>query len=271
MKMYRIREWDAHYENNRTRGMKSLGWVPIPVNLSGDGYTMIMEQKDGPSIFGAFVALVEVAAQCSPRGTLVRSSGDPHDPASISRLTRIDVKTINRMLAFCTDNCKWIEIIGMQDGAVKAQEGAERVPSLELNRTEMNRTETRETENMSSSIPSSEDPNPKEKKIHYAEHVTMTEEQHGKLREKYSKRFVDKCIEVLDNYKGSRGKKYKSDYHTIRNWVIDRVFKEFGKLPDPHQKQYDEELPDDPGEIATPAETAEFMKNLTSNIGRRIE
>ena len=45
--------------------------------------------------------------------------------------------------------------------------------------------------------------------------------------------FVEKCIEVLNNYKLSSGKRYKSDYHTILNWVIERVSKDYPQLDKP--------------------------------------
>ena len=65
----------------------------------------------------------------------------------------------------------------------------------------------------------------KEPKIHFAEFVTMTNAEYEKLVSTYSKEFADQCIEVLDNYKGSSGKKYKSDYRAILTWVIDEVKK----------------------------------------------
>lgn len=65
----------------------------------------------------------------------------------------------------------------------------------------------------------------KETKIHFAEFVTMTNAEYEKLVSTYSKEFADQCIEVLDNYKGSSGKKYKSDYRAILTWVIDEVKK----------------------------------------------
>lgn len=65
----------------------------------------------------------------------------------------------------------------------------------------------------------------KEQKIHFAEFVTMTNAEHEKLISTYSKEFADQCIEVLDNYKGSSGKKYKSDYRAILTWVVDEVKK----------------------------------------------
>lgn len=70
-------------------------------------------------------------------------------------------------------------------------------------------------------------------KEHYAEAVTMTEEEYQKLTAQHSKAFVDKCIEILNNYKLSSGKTYKSDYHTILNWVIERVAKDYPQLDKP--------------------------------------
>ena len=63
----------------------------------------------------------------------------------------------------------------------------------------------------------------KEFKKNYAEFVSMTNEEYKKLVDKYGKDFTDKCIEVLDNYKGSSGKKYKSDYRAILTWVVGTV------------------------------------------------
>lgn len=63
----------------------------------------------------------------------------------------------------------------------------------------------------------------KEFKKNYAEFVSMTKEEYKKLVDKYGKDFTDKCIEVLDNYKGSSGKKYKSDYRAILTWVVGKV------------------------------------------------
>lgn len=64
----------------------------------------------------------------------------------------------------------------------------------------------------------------------YAEAVTMTEEEYQKLTQQHTKAFVDKCIEILNNYKLSSGKQYKSDYHTILNWVVERVSKDYPQL-----------------------------------------
>lgn len=48
----------------------------------------------------------------------------------------------------------------------------------------------------------------------------MTEEEYQKLTKHHTTAFLEKCTEVLNNYKLSSEKRYKSDYHTILNWVV---------------------------------------------------
>lgn len=61
---------------------------------------------------------------------------------------------------------------------------------------------------------------PKENKKQYAEAVNMTEEQYNELLKMLkTDEAVQQWIMKLSDYKMSTGKKYKSDFHTIRNWV----------------------------------------------------
>lgn len=69
----------------------------------------------------------------------------------------------------------------------------------------------------------------KAKKKNYAEFVTLTDDEYKKLVDKYTEPAVIRMIEILDNYKGSKGRKYKSDYRTILNWVVDRYNEEVNK------------------------------------------
>lgn len=118
MNLYQIRSWDSLYENNRTRELKKLDWVPIPNKHDGDGYTAIMAQKDGPSILGAFIACVQIASRCEPRGTLLRDGGKPHSAASLARMSRMPELAIQRALDFCSsDEVNWLVIRNMGDDA----------------------------------------------------------------------------------------------------------------------------------------------------------
>lgn len=94
-------------------------------------------------------------------------------------------------------------------------------PSLPLEVEEPPKVET----------PPPTEPKPKAKpkiaeKKNYGEFVTLTEEEYSKLVGKYGEDDTKGMIEILDNYKGSTGKKYKSDYRTILNWVVNSYYNE---------------------------------------------
>ena len=64
---------------------------------------------------------------------------------------------------------------------------------------------------------------PKVEKKAYADDVHLTLAEYNNLIDRLgSKQAADECIEILSNYKGATGKKYKSDYKAILNWVIDK-------------------------------------------------
>ena len=65
----------------------------------------------------------------------------------------------------------------------------------------------------------------KEKKK-YRDYVSMTEDEYQKLLDTYGEEFTERCLDVLNAYKGSKGKTYKSDYLAILNWVVGRVEEE---------------------------------------------
>lgn len=129
MKLYKIRDWDKLFENNRTRDMKRMSWVPVPNRHDGDGYTCLVSRKNGAAIYGAWIVILQVASKCDPRGTLLRAPSKPHDAASISRITRIPEADIQAALIACSDETDWLEVEELakipQEGAENRQEGAE--------------------------------------------------------------------------------------------------------------------------------------------------
>lgn len=74
-------------------------------------------------------------------------------------------------------------------------------------------------------------------KINFAEFVSLTQEEHDKLIAAHGEDKVKRIYETLDNYKGSTGKKYTSDYRTILNWVINRVDEDDAKKSGPRRNQ----------------------------------
>lgn len=146
MKLYRVKNWSMLYENNRTRELKNMAWVPVPNSHDGDGYTALVCRADGAQLYGAWIVILQVASKCGnpaggcdipaggcgARGTLVRDNGKPHDAASISRMTRFPEKIIQTALdVLCSADVGWLfcEEIPIksqipQEGAGMSQEGA---------------------------------------------------------------------------------------------------------------------------------------------------
>lgn len=76
-----------------------------------------------------------------------------------------------------------------------------------------------------------------EKKIEYADDVTLTSEEYKKLCDKYSEEDTKGIIELLSNFKGQNGKKYKSDYKAILNWGADAYYERKIKSNQRQQKE----------------------------------
>ena len=59
-------------------------------------------------------------------------------------------------------------------------------------------------------------------KVRFADFVSMTNDEYASLVTKLGEQGAKRCIEILDNYKGSTAKTYANDYRAILNWVIER-------------------------------------------------
>lgn len=71
--------------------------------------------------------------------------------------------------------------------------------------------------------------NIKEKKLKFWDFVLLTQNEHTKLLVDLWEKILEQTIENLNNYIWSRGKKYKSHYHTIRAWNKDFLAKQKNK------------------------------------------
>lgn len=157
MRTYSIADWDTRYENNRTRDMKSMAWIPVPNSHDGDGYTVLVGRENGAAYLGAWLAILQVASRCAPRGTLLRDGGKPHDSASIARMTRLSEDIIKATLKVCLEECNWLTFNESHDGAAIPQEGAV-IPhptDEEQNRTEQKEEKRKEQKSATSFHPDS--------------------------------------------------------------------------------------------------------------------
>ena len=88
--IYRIKDWEQHYETSETRKLKRLDWVKLSTKLNGDcALTLIEGHKDGPTHWAAWVAIIQVAAISKQRGVLIQDNGEPHTAETLSRKTHL--------------------------------------------------------------------------------------------------------------------------------------------------------------------------------------
>lgn len=80
----------------------------------------------------------------------------------------------------------------------------------------------------------------KKQKIKFSDHVSLTQDEYSKLVEDYTESGAKRMIEILNNYKGSSGKKYKSDYLAILNWVVNRYNDEKKKNPQSYMMNFEQ-------------------------------
>lgn len=109
----KIRDWDTHFERDRTKQWKHLEWVPIP-NKQGSGFRKIMKQPNGLEIFSCWIVLVEVASTCTPRGDLSKYNLD-----DLSDLCMINGEKLIVGIKYLSEVLDWIEIIENLDTTVK--------------------------------------------------------------------------------------------------------------------------------------------------------
>lgn len=85
---YRVRDWDARYENAQSRKCVTLNWVPVPARHDSERYCELISLENGAEIYTAWILCLQVAARSDRRGWLLRSDGTPHTPETLELKTR---------------------------------------------------------------------------------------------------------------------------------------------------------------------------------------
>lgn len=78
-------------------------------------------------------------------------------------------------------------------------------------------------------------------KIKFRELVELTQGQYDSLLAKHGQVFLDKMLDRLDSFKGSKGVKYDSDFHTMKEggWVVTQVRRDLENERGKHEKSYE--------------------------------
>lgn len=147
--MWRIKDWDALYENSRSRELKVLSYVPVPNKQDGEGFLELIEDhQNGPAHLGAWLAILQIASKCTRStearpyrdGTLRRRDGTALDCRSLARKSHLPAELLDEVMPRLV-SIGWIEVIGeSRHGAEKSQPPAE-IPHLPADRREQKGTE----------------------------------------------------------------------------------------------------------------------------------
>lgn len=101
-----IVKWKDKYENNRTRELKKMDWVPVPNRMDGEGYTELVDHPNGAAHLGGWLAILEIASRQEVRGTI------PQDGAALcamlSRISRLPRDLFEELIPRL-QQIEWIE------------------------------------------------------------------------------------------------------------------------------------------------------------------
>lgn len=112
---YQIKDWDLHFENDRSRQREKCSFVCVPNKQHGMGFARTMAEADGAAIYGIWCLILGACSQQKKRdGWLTEngeSSGSPWGAEDLAVKFRRPKEEIQRALDFIGSNrVGWIQI-----------------------------------------------------------------------------------------------------------------------------------------------------------------
>lgn len=157
--VYRVKDWDIHFENNKSREREQCSFVCVPNKQHGMGFSRVMAEKDGATIYGIWHLILGACSQQKRTEIGGRSGWLTHDghqtgtawaPDDLAVKFRRPEPEIARAIAVLTsDKVGWLETYEVVDSKL-VPTSARQVPAkcppdaLEEKRREMNRREEKE-------------------------------------------------------------------------------------------------------------------------------
>lgn len=237
--------------------MSEVKWIKLNTNMFDDEKIKLIEcMPDADSVLVIWIKLLIQAGKTNAGGYICLNENIPYTDEMLSTIfnrplltVRMALNTFKQFGMIDIDENHFISIENWEkhqnvDGLDKIREQNKirkqkeraakqlKLPALEVVSRDSHVTVTHghATElELELDIESDKDIGKKkksEKKVEYAELVKMTETEHSKLVESHGEAATQIMIEILDNYKGAKGKKYVSDYRAILSWVVKRYQQE---------------------------------------------
>lgn len=117
--VYRIKDWNDHFEKAQTRKLsgRDARWVPVPIKHDGLGYRRLMARKNAGDVFAAWILLVQVAAKCPERGVL-RDGDRPLTPDDLELKTGFAAhKFASAIQVLSGSDIGWLEVVEEWEGS----------------------------------------------------------------------------------------------------------------------------------------------------------
>lgn len=108
--VYRIRDWQKHFENHESRKVKSLAWVPVKNKHDGAGYRRVAALPNSVQVFCGWCLIIQVASRMPTRGVL-RDDDGALDPADLAAKTGYPETVFKAAFDALTDpRIRWLEL-----------------------------------------------------------------------------------------------------------------------------------------------------------------
>ena len=222
--------------------MSDVKWIKITTNMFDDEKIKLIEaMPDADTILVIWVKLLVQAGKTNASGYIFLNENIPYTDEMLATLFNKPLNTIR----FALETFKKFGMVEMDENGIyinnweKHQniEGLEKIREQTRQRVQKHREQKKlkdasndtETLRNAPEVELESDQN-REEKIKYAEYVKMKPKEYSKLVERYGEKPVNTMIEMLDAYKGSKGKQYKDDYRAILSWVAKAYEEKHGPI-----------------------------------------
>ena len=115
-----MKNWERHFEGAKSKTYNNKTSCSMPCK-HGLGYKRLIRSKNGPALFGAWCALLQVLSRhnktrqgyCTDTGV---SDGKPYTPSDLEMLTDIPATVIQKMLDMCcSQDVGWMSVTKVKD------------------------------------------------------------------------------------------------------------------------------------------------------------
>ena len=172
------------------------------------------------------------------------NTGEEIQTSRAVKLVFIPIKQqIDRDFASYEEVCEKRAVAGRKGAVTKASKSKQVSANVSNCLQEEEKEEEKEEEEKKEKSIAKAIPKKKAPKTAFADFVSMTNDEYSSLIARLGEADTKRAIEILDNYKGSSGKKYVSDYRAILSWVVDKLGeakpKAKNKATEYEQREYD--------------------------------